>query len=72
MVVDKEYLLTAPESVKLSDYQNQRVEATGTLSAIPDAVPGQPARGEPQTPTATPRLSVLKIVSVKVVSTECK
>jgi len=72
MVVEKEYLLAAPESIKLSDYQNQRVEATGTLSAIPEAAPAQPARGEPQAPPAAPRLSVLKIASVKVVSTECK
>jgi hypothetical protein len=72
MVVEKEYLLAAPEAITLSDYQNQRVEATGTLSAIPEAAPAQPARGEPQKPPAPPRLSVLKIVSVKVVSTECK
>jgi hypothetical protein len=72
MVVEKEYLLATRESVTLSDYQNQRVEVTGTLSAIPDAAPAQPARGEAQTSPATSRLSILKVASVKVVSTECK
>ena len=76
MVVEKEYVLSAKDVTTLRAYENQRVEVTGTLSAIPDAAPPQPSRAEPQppSPTGTPahRLSVLKVASVKVISTECK
>ena len=66
---DTQYLLEAPAAIKLSDFQNQRIEVTGTLTANPppaDSAQRGAARGA-QTPTTT-----LNVKSAKVVSTECK
>jgi hypothetical protein len=66
---DTQYLLEAPAGIKLSDFQNQRIEVTGTLTANPrpaDSAQRGAARGA-QTPTTT-----LNVKSAKVVSTECK
>ncbi len=66
---ETQYLLAAPASTKLSDFQNQRVEVTGTLG-ITAKPPASEQRGA--TPGSTLPASTLNVMSVKVVSTECK
>ena len=66
---ETQYLLEAPAGIKLSDFQNQRIEVTGTLTANPrpaDSAQRGAARGAPTLATT------LNVKSAKVVSTECK
>ena len=69
VTAETEDLLSAPASIKLSDFQNQRVQVTGTL-AFTAKPPASEQRGA--TPGSTLPASTLNVMSVKVVSTECK
>ena len=66
---ETQYLLEAPAAIKLSDFQNQRIEVTGTLTATPRPA-DSPQRGEAR--GAIMPTSTLSVKSAKVVSTECK
>ena len=76
MKADSQFLLTVSTSLAtpldLGKFQNQRVEATGTISPAPEeTVKPQPVtRPAGQTPAAP--LQVFTATSVKVISTECK
>lgn len=69
VTAETQYLLSAPASIKLSDFQNQRVEVTGTLG-VTAKPPASEQRGA--TPGSTLPASTLNVMTVKVVSTECK
>ena len=65
-----QFLLEAPASINLSEFQNQRVEVTGTVTAHAHA-PAPAQKGETRGPAPMPT-STLTVKSMKVVSTECK
>jgi hypothetical protein len=63
--IEPQYLLTAPASIDLGKFQNQRVEVTGTVSLAP--VPKPPAT----VPSDAPK-SVLAAMAVRLINNECK
>jgi hypothetical protein len=62
--LEPQYWLQAPASIDLGKFQNQRVEATGTIS--PPAAPLPP-----DAPKDTPR-STLVLTTLRMISEECK
>jgi hypothetical protein len=71
MVVEHQYWMTAPASIDLSKYQNQRVEVIGTIGSVGQlGGRGKDATGQPV--AGTQPMSMLTITSLKVLSTECK
>ena len=62
-----EYLIVGPESIPFAKYQNQWVELTGAITAVPTPSPTPAGRGQAPTP-----LSTFTVKALKVISTECK
>jgi hypothetical protein len=65
VALESQYWLTAPASIDLGKFQNQRVEVMGTIS--PSPAPKPPATVPPDAPK-----SVFAALQVKMVSNECK
>jgi hypothetical protein len=65
-VYEKEYLVTGPESMAFSKFQNQWVEVTGTIAP---PKPPPPAGGDKP---AAPPLGTVHVATIKLMSTECK
>jgi hypothetical protein len=71
-----QFLLTVATSLKtpidLGKFQNQWVEVTGTISAVPPAKPNPQATPRPSGEAAGAPLPTFAMTALKVVSTECK
>jgi len=71
-----QFLLAVATSVKtpidLGKFQNQWVEVTGTISAVPPAKPNPQATPRPSGEAAGAPLPTFATTALKVVSTECK
>jgi len=76
MKADSQFLLSVSTSLTtpldLGKFQNQRVEATGTISAVPPETVKPPATTRPGSQVQTASLPTFTTTAVKVISTECK